>query len=73
MHNLIIFEKYNVDITTIVSTGSLAFKLFRINYLNKNMSIPILDKSLSSNIKQSYFGGAVHVFKEFKKIYIITM
>jgi DNA polymerase type B, organellar and viral len=61
------FERFHLDITTIVSTGNLAFKLFRINFLNKNMSIPILDKTLSLNIRQSYFGGAVHVFKSIAK------
>jgi DNA polymerase type B, organellar and viral len=59
----IYFNKYNVDITTIVSTGSLAFKLFRINFLLKYNSIPILDKYIDSIIRKSYFGGGVHVFK----------
>jgi len=64
------FNNYNIDITTIVSTGSLAFKIFRINFLNKNMSIPILGKSLNSIIRKSYFGGGVHVFKSFaRKVY----
>lgn len=64
------FENYNLDITTVVSTGSLAFKLFRINFLNKNMSIPILNSSLNFLIRQSYFGGGVHVFKSFcRKVY----
>jgi DNA polymerase type B, organellar and viral len=57
------FHKFNLDITTIVSTGSLAFKLFRINFLMKYNSIPILSKSLDSIIRKSYFGGGVHVFK----------
>ena len=59
----IYFKKYNIDITTIVSTGSLAFKLFRINFLNKYNCIPILYKSLDSIIRKSYFGGGVLVFK----------
>jgi DNA polymerase type B, organellar and viral len=57
------FNNYNVDITSIVSTGSLAFKLFRINFLKKYNSILILSKELDSTIRQSYFGGGVHVFK----------
>lgn len=60
---IIYFEKYNLDLTSIVSTGSLAFKLFRINFLKKYNSIPILSKSDDSIIRQSYFGGGVHVFK----------
>ena len=59
----IYFNKFGLDITTIVSTGSLAFKLFRINFLLKYNSIPILSKELDSVIRKSYFGGGVHVFK----------
>jgi hypothetical protein len=66
----IYFLKYNIDITSIVSTGSLAFKLFRINFLNKYNCIPILSKELDSIIRSSYFGGGVHVFKSFaRKVY----
>lgn len=64
----IYFKNYNIDITSIVSTGSLAFKLFRINFLMRYNSIPILDKSLDFIIRQSYFGGGVHVFKLNKTI-----
>jgi len=59
----IYFKKFNIDITSIVSTGSLAFKLFRINFLMKYNSIPILSKQLDSIVRNSYFGGGVHVFK----------
>jgi len=62
------FNKFNLDITTVVSTGSLAFKLLRINFLKQ--SLPILNKDLDNLIRLSYLGGAVHVFKHYgKKVY----
>jgi len=64
------YKKFNLDITSIVSTGSLAFKLFRINFLKKHNCIPILNKEQDSFIRNSYFGGAVHVFKHYaRKVY----
>lgn len=59
------FKDYGVDITTIVSIGSLSFKIFRINYLNVN--IPIPSKNEAFFIRNSYFGGAVHLFKQYTK------
>jgi DNA polymerase type B, organellar and viral len=59
------FNKYGVDITTVLSMSSLAFKLFRVNFLKEN--IPILSKEQDKTIRQSYFGGAVHVFKSYAR------
>ena len=54
-------EKYNVDITSIVSIPSLAFKIFRLNYLEVN--IPLLSKINDRLIRRSYFGGATDIYK----------
>lgn len=62
------YKNYNVDITSVVSIGSLAFKIFRTNFLNVN--IPLLTLDQDSFIRKSYFGGAVHVFKNYaRKVY----
>jgi hypothetical protein len=52
--------KYNVDICTIVSTSSLALKIFRKNY--QEVEIPILKNNLDVFIRQAYFGGATDYF-----------
>ena len=52
--------EYNVDITTIVSTSSLALKIFRTNYLKLN--IPVLNKNLDTFVRLGYFGGATDFY-----------
>ena len=54
------YSLYSVDITTIVSTSSLALKIFRTKYQETN--IPILKKSMDSFIRKSYFGGATDIY-----------
>jgi hypothetical protein len=56
---------HNVDITTIVSTSSLALKIFRTNYLN--VEIPILKSNEDLFIRQGYFGGATDFYKAYAK------
>ena len=55
------FDKYNVDITTIVSASSLALKIFRVNFLKIN--IPIPDFREDSFVRDSYFGGATDIYR----------
>ena len=54
------FNNYGVDITSIVSIPSLAFKIFRLNFLNKD--IPILSGLHDSFLRKSYFGGATDIY-----------
>lgn len=58
-------SKYKVDITTIVSAPSLAFKIFRLNYLDKD--IPILSPSNDNFIRLSYYGGSTDIYKCYGK------
>jgi len=58
-------EKYLIDITSIVSTSTLSFKIFRTHYLKNN--IPILNKNQDLFIRKSYFGGATDYFRAFGK------
>ena len=55
------FDKYHVDITSIVSIPSLAFKIFRLNFLDTE--IPILSGLHDSFIRKSYYGGATDIYK----------
>jgi hypothetical protein len=55
------WNNYKVDITTIVSASSLAFKIFRTKYLNVNLPIPLPNED--HFIRDSYFGGATDVYK----------
>ena len=71
MHNVItkfshlIFDKWNVDITTTPTISSLAFKIFRSNYLKDNKLIPQISGDIFNFIKAGYLGGAVETFKPF--------
>lgn len=49
---------YNIDITTIVSASSLAFKIFRTKYLKHSIQIPLPNED--DFIRNSYFGGAAY-------------
>lgn len=55
------WSNYNVDITTIVSASSLAFKIFRVNYLKHKLPIPNISEDRF--IRDSYFGGATEIYK----------
>lgn len=48
------YHLYRVDITYIVSTSSLALKLFRSGYLD--LDIPVLSNSIDSFVRHSYLG-----------------
>jgi DNA polymerase type B, organellar and viral len=58
-------EKYKIDITTILSTSTLSFKIFRNHYLHQE--IPILNKFADSFIRKSYFGGGTDYYSAFAK------
>ena len=55
------FKNYSVDITSIVSIPSLAFKIFRLNYLDKK--IPVVRGLHDTYIRRSYQGGATDIYK----------
>lgn len=63
---------YKVDITSIVSASSLAFKIFRIKYLKEPISIPTPNEDYF--IRESYFGGATDVYiASAKKLHYIDV
>lgn len=52
---------YNVDITTIVSASSLAFKIFRTKNLTTKIPIPSYQED--HFVRDSYFGGATDIYR----------
>lgn len=56
-----VFTKYGCDITQSLTISSLSIKIYRINFLK----IPIfkITDDIDKNIRKSYFGGRVEVYK----------
>lgn len=62
--NELIFNKFGINIHRCPSLPSLAFTIYRANYL-KNNKIPLITGSLFDDIRKAYTGGAVDVYKNF--------
>jgi hypothetical protein len=61
--NQLIFEKFKVDATKIVSYSGLSKAIFLVNYFNEESRIPIIKGYVDSMIRKSYIGGIVDVVK----------
>jgi hypothetical protein len=63
----IIYQEFSIDILKYPTLPSLAFAIYRSNFLktdNKNISrIPLISGNIYNFIKQSYTGGSVDVYK----------
>lgn len=59
--NILIFNKWNLNINNYPTLPSLAFALFRAHYLKENTVVDISGK-IYKDIKQSYTGGAVDMY-----------
>ena len=57
-----IFNTEKVDITKLPTNSSIAFKIFRTNYL-KDCKLPIVKGSAHKDMRNAYYGGVVEVFK----------
>jgi hypothetical protein len=68
-YSKIIFENWYVDLMKSPTISSLAFKLFRSNYLpeldKQKIKIPAITGKVYEDIKKSYTGGAVDVYKPY--------
>jgi hypothetical protein len=64
--NDIIYSKFRVDAFKYPTISSLAFAIFRTNYM-KDDTIPIIKGIIYKFIKNSYTGGAVDVYKAYGK------
>lgn len=59
-----IFDKFNINIHRTPTISSLAFVIFRSNFLDsKKVQIPVLTGELYKDIRMSYIGGLVDVYK----------
>lgn len=61
-----IFRLFEADINKYPTLSSLAFAIYRMKYL-KNYKIPNITGELYRNIKKSYTGGSVDVYKPIGK------
>ena len=57
-----IYSDYRVNVLKYSTISSLAFAIFRVNFL-KDSKIPLIQDNLYEFIKKSYTGGSVDVFK----------
>jgi DNA polymerase type B, organellar and viral len=57
-----IFNIESIDITKLPTISSIAFKIFRTNYL-ENSKLPIIKGKAHNDIRNAYYGGVVEVFK----------
>lgn len=57
-----IFNKFSIDVNNSPTLSSLAFRIYRVRYL-KDYKIPCISGSLYKDIKNSYTGGSVDVYK----------
>ena len=63
----LIYLEFGVDIVKTPTVSSLAFRIYRVKYLDKDNSISMLHGSIYNFIYQSYYGGAVDAYIPFGK------
>jgi len=70
--NELIFEHFNINIHKYPTLSSLAFAIFRTNYIPEN-TIPQISGQIANDIRQGYTGGSVEMYipenKEGTKVY----
>jgi hypothetical protein len=57
-----IFNKFEVDVNNYPTLSSLAFTIYRVKYLKED-TIPCITGALYNELKESYTGGSVDVYK----------
>src|SRR5438874_948760 len=63
----IIFKSERVNITSCSTISSLAFRIYKTNYLKSNDMIYQINGRTHKNMRNAYYGGRVDVFKPFGK------
>lgn len=58
-----IFKSFRIDILKYPTLSSLAFAIFRSNFLKDDTEIPLIHGEIYDFIKKSYTGGSVDVYK----------
>nr|YP_010691070.1 DNA polymerase [Phellinus igniarius]WBU93171.1 DNA polymerase [Phellinus igniarius] len=57
-----IFERFQINISSVSTLPSLALKIFRAHFLPKNIKIPVLTGKIYDDICQAYYGGLVDMY-----------
>nr|YP_010470509.1 hypothetical protein N4M07_mgp055 [Inonotus hispidus]UVF37997.1 hypothetical protein [Inonotus hispidus] len=57
-----IFDQFKVNVSSVSTLPSLAFKIFRTNLLDKYVTIPVLFGKVYNDISQAYYGGHVDMY-----------
>jgi hypothetical protein len=64
MAQIIYFNKFKVDVTTVVSSPTLSLKIFRSNFLS--LSIPVLSREIDEFVRFGYYGGGTDYYKAYE-------
>src|ERR1700712_139109 len=67
LYNQMMFNEFNVNIHKILTLPALAFKIFKTHFLPEN-AIYQLHGTIEQNIRGSFTGGAVDVYKPHNRI-----
>ena len=61
----IYYNNHNIDITNTLSTSSLALKIFRHQFMERNQDswIPLLERWQDKLFREAYLGGATSAYK----------
>ena len=58
-----IFSKYNIDISRCATITSLSFSIFRSSFLSPTVDIKSISGSLNKQLRPSFYGGPVNVYR----------
>ena len=64
---------FRVDVLRFPTISSLAFGIFRSNFLLKDIKIPLIFNEVYKDIKDSYTGGSVDFLSPMGKILKVMM
>nr|YP_010691084.1 DNA polymerase [Phellinus igniarius]WBU93185.1 DNA polymerase [Phellinus igniarius] len=59
---LIIFDWFQINISSVSTLPSLAFKIFRVHFLSKIVTLPVLTGKIYDDIRNAYYGGHVDMY-----------
>lgn len=63
----LVWDMFSLNLNKLPTLTSLAFKVFRSKFMNKDTQIHITDQKLFNILKPGYFGGAVDVYQLFSR------
>ena len=57
-----IFDKFKINVSSVATLPSLAFKIFRANFLPKGFNLPVLTGKIYKDISNAFYGGHVDMY-----------